>query len=185
MKIVCFSIQTFCWKFFLKKKCFIFFPDNQRCNFGLLSKKVSAEFSKLHPTCWQSLLRESSFLVFSEQNFFPSFQDSEQRSFGLLSKEFRRVGQDSILRVHRNILIEHFNEKKCSWFFRHSAIKLWSSVQMFSAELWKRHPTCPEESFEEVFFWNFWIFCGHWELIFRPFIQKISLRLSKLYSTCP
>ena len=89
--------------------------------------------------------------IFPEKLCFASFQNSEQKRFGLLLEKFRRGCQNSISRFHRNILKEYFTEKKFSFCFRHSPIQLWPSVRKFSGELSEPHPTCPEESFEELF----------------------------------
>ena len=77
-----------------------------------------------------------------------------------------------------------FEEKKFSFFSRNSAIELWPLLKSFRLSCQSRILRV-QRIVSRKFFWKFWVIFGHWELIFRPFIHKISPRLSKLFSTCP
>ena len=186
MKIVCLSIQTFCWKNFLKKNVSFFSRTFSGEISSFCPKNFSAEFSKLHPTCRQSTWRKSSFS--GKKIFFPSSLDTEWKDCGLIWKKFRHARQNCIIRVHRNKFKDGiFPEKKLfSILSRQWGKTFQPFTGKISAGLSKQYFACPSKHFDGIFSQkvNFVLFSTFSDKLW-PFVEIFSADSSKLHPTCP
>ena len=139
-------VLSFFWKKFL-----VFFHLSWTLseNFATLCEKNFGTHVKTPFFVYVGIISSSEF--FPKNTVFHPFKTVSKSVSAFYWKNFGRVVKTVFSRFHRNISKQYFTEKKFSYCFRYSAIKLWPSVQNFSSDLSKPHPTCSQESFEEVF----------------------------------
>ena len=168
-----------------RKYKFLCFPDFEQKTFGNLANKFSADLSKLQSTCPYERFKELLFLKKLKIFLVSKIWAYTFLSFG---KDFRQVSQTCKLRLMRNVLwIKSFAKLKfCLVLFGLCAKTCRIFDKKNSGELSKLHSTCPDERFEELFFWEKVInFYGVNTLIEKPseFWRRFSASFSNLQFT--